>query len=750
MRQGKDLGANFFWPLAVLAIFVIGLLVAVGIALVGEFDIAAKQREESIVNNGIAGRVDEIASSVLPQLVWDDAVRHLDNSFDLHWATDNIGTYLNKTSGFDDVFVLDGRDSPIFAASGGTVVPNGRIAPYAAYARSLIGKVRAQEKKRGRLPAVPPPNGVLAKPIQSSTIGRVHGQLAVVVATLIEPDFGTARPRGDRAPIALTAMYIDDDFLKAFADRFLLRNVHVHRGNKMFEKPLAHAPLIDIHGDYVATLEWSPENPGRKLLDQIALPIVNIVAFLAVFVGILYRRSRRMAQGLIASEARAAHMAYHDALTGLPNRTLFFDRLGHALDQMKRNGRPLAVHCIDLDRFKEINDTFGHNVGDELIQAAAHRMAQQCRSSETFARLSGDEFAIVQSDASSASAATLAARLCQVMAEPFNLSAGRVFVGCSVGISITQNADVDAGELLRQADLALYRSKREAKGHFCFFEEEMDAAVKTRRSLEADLRDALARDELQMVYQPQVNGRGLMTGVEALVRWQHPTRGEISPAFFVPIAEQSSLIMALGLFTLRRAFADSRRWPNLKVAVNVSANQIRMKDFVATIGELVEEMKVDPRRFELELTEGVLLRDDPDTQHSLRQLRNLGFSLTLDDFGTGYSSLSYLQRYPISKIKIDRSFIANLGVDAEAEAVVSAIVKLARALKLAVIAEGVETSDQLDSLTAAGCSDVQGYLFSRPIAGSGIDQLYKKRRTSLNRIVSTEQCRPTTGLATAA
>jgi len=317
------------------------------------------------------------------------------------------------------------------------------------------------------------------------------------------------------------------------------------------------------------------------------------------------------------------------------------------------------------------------------------------------------------------------------MAEPFDLGTGRIFAGCSVGIALISDGNIEAGEALRQADLALYRAKQTCKGQFCFFEGDMDAAVKTRRELETDLREALAAEQLYLAYQPQVSCDGHMSGVEALIRWDHPTRGPISPAFFIPIAEQSGLIMNLGLFALRRAFEDSVRWKDLKIAVNVSAIQLRNKDFIDEVKMLVSRLKVRPSQFELELTEGILLGDDPETQDRLAELRRMGFSLALDDFGTGYSSLSYLQRYPIDKIKIDRSFIANLGLEDEASALVSAIVKLARALKLSVIAEGVETDDQLDHLNALGCSDVQGYLFSKPIQASEIDALYENRHSAM-------------------
>jgi len=517
---------------------------------------------------------------------------------------------------------------------------------------------------------------------------------------------------------------VDTPFLADLADRFRLRDLHLQAPSDAFGAHEAHAPVRDSAGNVVAVLTWRPQTPGLDLLQQLFAPIMGAVAALLAAALFLFRRGRRLAEGLVASEARAAHLAFYDALTGLPNRTLYFDRLSHALDQLRRRpGQQIAVHCIDLDRFKEVNDTYGHHVGDELIREAALRMAALCRSADTFARLSGDEFAIVQTDATPASAAVLATRLVAAMNEPIQLGSGKMFSGCSIGVSMIEGGDVDPAEALRQADLALYRAKQNGRLQYCFFELEMDAAVKTRRALEADLREALANGDLRMAYQPQVDKNGVMTGVEALVRWTHPQRGPVAPSFFIPIAEECGLIVELGLFTLRQAFVDSRRWGDLRIAVNVSATQMRMKDFVDRVVELVEETRVDPRRFELEITEGILLGDDPATLQTLRRLRGMGFSLALDDFGTGYSSLSYLQRYPISKIKIDRAFIAHLGVDAEAEAVVGAIVKLARALRLQVIAEGVETTDQRSRLASAGCQSIQGFLFSRPVPADEIDAM---------------------------
>lgn len=727
----KAFKADFFWPLVVLAIFALGLLVAMAFILVRQFDVSARDREQAVVQNGLIERTQEVGQMVAPQVEWDEAVRRLDNRLDPRWAYDNLSAYLDHVDGFDRVFVLDGRDRPRYASEGLQTVPADRYTAFAGAGQSLVARVRAAEAARESAKANFDRKS-FSRPIQAATITSAGGGLGILTATLVQPDMGLAKPLGPRAAIVVTRMPIDRAFLGAFGERFLLTGFSLGPPSGKPSPDLAHITIRDDQGRALATLSWTPQDPGRALAQRVVTPILMVVSCLVLLALYLYRRSLRMAQGMIASEARAAHLAYHDSLTGLPNRVMFFDRLGAALDQMRRGGQQIAVHCIDLDRFKEVNDTFGHHVGDQLIREVAKRMAGQCRSSDTFARLSGDEFALVQLNATARSAAALAERLGKTMAQPIKLGSVRVFAGCSIGVSLVADAEIEPPEALRQADLALYRAKETAKGGYCFYEIEMDAAMRTRRLLETDLRDALARGDVQMVYQPQVNSRGVLSGVEALARWRHPERGDIPPSYFVSIAEECGLIVELGMFTLRRAFEDSRRWGRLKVGVNISANQLRMKDFAVRVAELVEELNVDPRQFELEITEGFLLGDDPETQDMLRQLRQMGFTLALDDFGTGYSSLSYLKRYPINRIKIDRSFIANLGMDTESEAVVGAIVKLARALKLSVIAEGVETADQLQRLTGAGCSEVQGFLFSRPVGAGEIDELYRSRSVALS------------------
>jgi diguanylate cyclase (GGDEF)-like protein len=423
---------------------------------------------------------------------------------------------------------------------------------------------------------------------------------------------------------------------------------------------------------------------------------------------------------IAASEARIRHLAYHDALTGLPNRALLAERLAGVLDDVKRCGGHFSIHLIDLDKFKMVNDTFGHQAGDELLRHTAEELGVLCRDADTIARLGGDEFVVVHTRTTRAAAQALAERIVQRLAEPITLSVGQLYVGCSIGVAILEPTSLAPFDYLRQADLALYQAKEKGRGQFAFFEPEMDQAIAVRRSLQGDLRKALLTGQLELAYQPQVDSESRIVGIEALLRWNHPTRGVIPPGVFIPLAEECGAIVELGYFALRRAFEDSVRWPSLKVAINVSAHQLRMKDFYCRVESLVREKGIAPAQFELEITESLLLGDDRETHETLRKLSGLGFAIALDDFGTGYSSLSYLQRYPINKIKIDRSFVVNLGVDAEATAVISAIVTLAEALHLHIIAEGVETDVQRSELMAAGCSHVQGYLTGRPMSATAI------------------------------
>ncbi|HEV2817540.1 MAG TPA: EAL domain-containing protein [Allosphingosinicella sp.] len=415
--------------------------------------------------------------------------------------------------------------------------------------------------------------------------------------------------------------------------------------------------------------------------------------------------------------ARIAHLAYHDALTGLPNRAVFGDHLARQVDRAVEAREPVAVLCVDLDGFKAVNDMLGHPAGDELLIEVAHRLRATVRGDELVARLGGDEFAIVQQGGSQpAHAGLLSERIIAALGEPFAVGGQSARISASIGVAIfPANAD-NPLDLVRNADMALYRAKREGRGLARFYEAAMDEALRQRRQLEADLRQALANGDLKLHYQPLAElGSGTIIGFEALLRWDHPTLGPISPEMFVRLAEESGQIVALGEWVLRAACGEAAGWtPALKLSVNLSPLQFMQDDLVGAIEQVLAETGLDPARLELEVTEGLLIKDAPGALSILERLKALGLQISMDDFGTGYSSLSYFRMFPFDKVKIDRSFVGDMIANPQARAIIRSVIGLGHGLGVPVVAEGVETSEQLEALRAEGCDQVQGYLISRP------------------------------------
>jgi diguanylate cyclase (GGDEF)-like protein len=413
------------------------------------------------------------------------------------------------------------------------------------------------------------------------------------------------------------------------------------------------------------------------------------------------------------AEQRIAHMARHDALTDLPNRVLFRERLTEAL----AGGERLAVHYLDLDRFKGVNDTLGHQFGDELLKLVAQRLRQCVRDADTVARVGGDEFAIIQTGVDHpVDVAILARRIGEAVRAPYDLAGNAAIVDTSIGVALAPSDGAEPDALLKAADLALYGAKADGRGTYRFFEAAMDSRMKERREIEVALRRSLAAGDFELHYQPLVDvDTRRITGCEALLRWNHPERGTVSPAEFVPVAEEIGLIVQIGEWVLRKACIDAARWPDsIKVAVNLSPIQVMSQNLVPMIIGALAAAGLPARRLEIEITEGVLMQNTESTMATLHRLRELGVRISMDDFGTGYSSLGNLRKFPFDKIKIDRSFVSGLPHDADSCAIVRAISGLATSLSMTATAEGVETQAQLDKVRELGCVEMQGYLFSPP------------------------------------
>ena len=427
------------------------------------------------------------------------------------------------------------------------------------------------------------------------------------------------------------------------------------------------------------------------------------------------------------AETQIAHMAHHDALTGLPNRVLFRQEMERALTRVRR-GDQLAVLCLDLDHFKAVNDTLGHPVGDALLQSVAARLRDCLRETDTVVRLGGDEFAIVQVGAIQPQHATvLADRIIERLSAPYEIEGHHVVIGTSVGIAISPDNGEDSDHLLKSADMALYRAKADGRGVSRFFEPEMDAKMQVRRALELDLRRALPNREFEVNYQPLISlEQNKVSGFEALLRWNHPERGRVSPADFIPLAEEIGLIGQIGDWVLKQACSDAMKWPNdIRLAVNISSSQFKGRALVLDVLSALGSSGFSPHRLELEITETVMLQDTEATLEILHELRNLGVRISMDDFGTGYSSLSYLRKFPFDKIKIDQTFVRDLSKSKDARAIIRAVTGLGSNLGMTITAEGVETIEQLEQLRADGCTEVQGWLFSAACPASDVDQLIK-------------------------
>jgi diguanylate cyclase (GGDEF)-like protein len=431
---------------------------------------------------------------------------------------------------------------------------------------------------------------------------------------------------------------------------------------------------------------------------------------------------KTMESAALAMAQQMAHSAEHDFLTGLPNRMLLNDRIGRAIALATRHTKKVAVLFLDLDGFKHINDSLGHPIGDKLLQSIAKRLVDCIRGSDSVSRQGGDEFVVLLLELEQAEdAAVTARRMLQAVAQPHCVDQHDLHVTASIGVSVYPDDGLDADTLIKNADTAMYQAKENGRRSFQFFKPAMNAWAVERQSIEEDLRRALERQEFALHYQPKINlTTGAITGAEALLRWTHPTRGSISPARFIPIAEDCGLILPIGAWVLREACAQARAWmdaglPVRSMAVNVSAMEFRDKSFLDGLFAILDETGLDPRSLELELTESVLMKHAASTASILQTLRKSGIQVAVDDFGTGYSSLSYLQKFPVDAVKIDQSFVRQISTAGDDTTIVKAVIGMARGLKLRVIAEGVETLEELAFLRAYRCEEAQGYYFSRPV-----------------------------------
>jgi len=722
-----DQGAQASWDRARLSIVIpISVVVAVAILCIIVAVLTSAQRanevalehEKRLLSRAISNHGEQLLRELESVSANEEAVRRIRDQFDRNWVHNRVGLWLKHYFHHDFVFVTDGKDHLTYALLGrnsveprwfNSIIPE--LAPTLDYIRGRVG-----DEPKGAIRISEPRRHVDAdKPSRVTLIQRFLGRPAAVAAAIIAPieQIGGA---SETAPLVVAVKFIDESLLAEIGGRLQLS------GLRVTEKALApdgeHLhELKDYDGHTVMSLTWTPKSPGSEIVTNVIPFIAVAFAGFALLAALIHGYMRRTAATIAQGEQRLRYLALHDPLCGLPNRNYFGERLEAVIKEVQNGAPAAAVFYIDLDHFKDVNDTLGHPIGDELIRNVTARLSGLLRPEDLVSRLGGDEFAVIVTDGADITALQrMADKIISAICAPYSINGHNILIGASIGIALIDGrSENGAADAMRYADMALYRAKNEGRNRACIYDAAMDADLSERKQLERDLREAIRSDQLRILYQPIVNGSGdTILGVEALSRWSHPTRGDIEPSRFIPIAEHSGLIIELGEWVLRRACIEGKSWPGLTMSVNVSPIQFRRPDFVDTVERILAETGFDPSCLELELTETTLLGNVESAEVAMHRLKTLGLRLALDDFGTGYSSLAYLRRFPFDKLKVDKSFVRAIERSADAAAIVHAIVGLGRGLGMKVTAEGVETAEQQLFLRAAGVNSMQGYRFGRP------------------------------------
>lgn len=718
-RTSWIIGATFAALLALSAALLAAFSHSIHVA-----DAFIRKEEQVMVSRYLEGRMRGVIVAQTGLLIWDETMRRAVLGRDLAWMDRELGSFPWTNQRAQESMLVHADGKLVRAWRFGRFAPDYNYGALRWQVEAVLAAARRNHRLTGKLGQFRQLDDTLW-PMASSgaPLSRWAGTIIwrggcpfLITAAAIVPDQTYALLT--REPdYFITVRMIDRSILRGVGADLLLPDFRFAAALPR-SGTVNSIPAHSADGTPVGFFLWTPQLPGPSIWRGTApLLVAYILLFLLALGGgtLIVRRMWRTTRELVESEAQAQYNALHDALSGLANRLHFVERLKAELAVLVEEGGEddVFVAYIDLDAFKTVNDTMGHHVGDELVKQVARRLSGRLPESDLIARLGGDEFVVLRRASGGQGAANaLGRQIIGLMAEPFIIAGHSLGVTCSCGISWGPAQTDDPGELLRRADIALYRAKQGGRAHFRSYMTGMDASEQMQRELELDLRRALAANELDACFQPIVDlATRRISGFEALLRWPHPRRGAISPGVFVPIAEQSGLMVPLGTWMMRRVFTQCRDWPACDISINLSPLQIMAQGFVETIAGLVEETGIDPHRVILEVTEGVMLDRSEHVAHLLRTLQSMGFRIALDDFGIGYSSLSYLRAFQFDRIKIDRSFVQNIETDHDAQSILSAIASLGHILRMKVVAEGVETESQRRLVHMAGCEMVQGHLF---------------------------------------
>ena len=720
-----------------LALVVFALL-AFTVALIGAFlqattiaDETSTDIERSLLRNHFDVATRATLSSQTVQLTWDDAMRKAGGQgqpVDTRWTDTFIGQFLYNNLRAQHIFLVAPDGSLIRAWDNGKPGTGQGYAKIQKNVRLGLSRMAQNHDLRSKpagyrqLADARWPLNAQGQPLSRQTygLGSFGGRAAIMTLVSITPDnqIGLLKQMPNSV---LAVRTVDQALLDGFSSELMLKDL------RYSNKPMAGGGLNVLElkgrsGTRLGWISWKPNDVGAVIMRRTMPMVISYFTFYLVVLAcgiVVVRHAIRLAREYAAREARAQRNALHDPMLGLPNRTLVMQRLAKQLNELGLTGEGDVMYLayVDLDHFKAINDSIGHHIGDELLADVVKRLRGTLEKGDMLGRLASDEFVVLRrGDGGRSGGDDLGKAIMAAFAEPFQVLGHTLAVTASCGIAWAPDHSRDATELLRLADIALFRAKQRGRARFRCFTEDMNSTIRWRQDMEVELRRAIACDDLEVLYQPIVNitDRRIVC-FESLLRWTHRHRGKISPGVFVPLAEHSGLMPLLGEWVLRRVFADSRQFADAEISVNLSPLQITARDFLSQLRGLIGEFDIDPCRFIFEVTEGVLLDNSDQVLTILGEIRDMGFRIALDDFGTGYSSLGYLRSFQFDRIKIDRSFVQGIETDLDAQAILKAVVSLGRTLRMKVIAEGVETLLQQRLVEAAGCELIQGHLYWRAL-----------------------------------
>ncbi|MCW2308410.1 bifunctional diguanylate cyclase/phosphodiesterase [Rhodobium gokarnense] len=738
-RATRLVSARIVLPISLLVASVV-IVAVVAIAFwARQSDQATIQRDTVAVGNALNALIERLPQEQQSVFSGDEAYKKIVLDFDQLWTHRNIGQQLYRIHGHDVIAVVSAHQRPLYLMADGRKLPETQYERYRGEFAHLVTEVQKTNRNfliqsigthddRAPLRGVGPSK--LVNKLHAVDLVLIDGQIGVAsvmaVTPTITPKILDLRP----ASMVISVKFLSRPVLDQIASGAVVNSLHIHPVNEetppqmsaSFHEGPGEIPLIDNSGRHLGVLHWFSELPGTVLAAKASpLVMLAILTLVALTIFIL-NTARRAAREVEASEAKARHDAMHDQLTGLPNRSYLALQLADTLKVAIPGHIQIGCVRLDLDGFTEINDIYGHKVGDKLIVGISRRLRAAIGPQAFLARAGGDEFAIlVMGIGDTDDMMAMCEKIMEAVREPFAIDGNRLVAIGSIGFAVAPDHGTSAEEILRRADMALHAAKKKHDNRIVQYFAAIEDHVHERQRLVHDLRQALTNGELYVCYQPLVSADDLsMVSVESLLRWRHPTRGEITPALFIPIAEEFGMIDEIGRWVLETSCREARHWNDLSVAVNISPMHLSQPDFVDQVIDITTRTGFDPQRLVIEVTEGIMLEYADAARRVFDQLRAVGAKIALDDFGTGYSSLSYLESFRFDKLKIDRSFLRNLETSPEAAAIVHTIIGLGNTLNTTIVAEGVETEAHCRFLQAAGCNELQGFLFSKPVTAPQI------------------------------